>query len=79
MQMVCNNQDQSSLPAQQREKVPQFGLIFGIQMRARLVQQKNWRCLSNGSRDQLGAATLANVSYVDFHYRPALAPVVFEL
>jgi Icc-related predicted phosphoesterase len=34
---------------------------------------------SGGSRTELGNAELANVSYVDFHYRPALPPVVFEL
>ena len=34
---------------------------------------------SHGSRDELSAATLANVSYVDFHYRPAQEPVVFDL
>jgi Icc-related predicted phosphoesterase len=34
---------------------------------------------SGGSHDRLGGATLANVSYVDFRYRPALQPVVFEL
>jgi hypothetical protein len=34
---------------------------------------------SGGSRDRLGGAALANVSYVDFHYRSALPPVVFDL
>jgi Icc-related predicted phosphoesterase len=33
----------------------------------------------HGSRDQLRGATLANVSYVDFRYRPAQPPVVFDL
>ena len=32
-----------------------------------------------GSRDTLGGATLANVSYVDFDYRPVQPPEVFEL
>ncbi len=34
---------------------------------------------AGGSRDKLGAATLANVSYVDFDYRPAHPAAVFEL
>ena len=34
---------------------------------------------SYGSRTRLGAAVLANVSYVDFDYRPALPVVVFDL
>jgi Icc-related predicted phosphoesterase len=34
---------------------------------------------SHGSRDRLGDATLANVSYVDFHYRPVQPPVVFDV
>jgi len=34
---------------------------------------------AGGSRDTLGAALVANVSHVDFHYRPARPPVVFEL
>jgi Icc-related predicted phosphoesterase len=34
---------------------------------------------SGGSRDTIGAATLANVSYVDFDYRPAHPAEVFEL
>jgi len=32
-----------------------------------------------GTRDRLGDALVANVSYVDFHYRPAQPPVVFEI
>jgi Icc-related predicted phosphoesterase len=32
-----------------------------------------------GYRGRLGGATLANVSYVDLHYRPAQPPVVFEV
>jgi hypothetical protein len=34
---------------------------------------------SGGSLDRIGEARVANVSHVDFDYRPALAPVVFEL
>jgi Icc-related predicted phosphoesterase len=34
---------------------------------------------AGGSLDRLGGASLANVSHVDFDYRPALAPVVFDL
>jgi Icc-related predicted phosphoesterase len=34
---------------------------------------------AGGSRDALGLATLANVSYVDFDYRPAHPAPVFEL
>jgi Icc-related predicted phosphoesterase len=32
-----------------------------------------------GSRDRVGGALVANVSYVDFHYAPVQPPVVFEL
>ena len=32
---------------------------------------------SGGTRERFGEATVANVSHVDFHYRPALEPVVF--
>jgi Icc-related predicted phosphoesterase len=34
---------------------------------------------AGGSRDTFGTATLANVSYVDFDYRPAQPPALFEL
>jgi Icc-related predicted phosphoesterase len=34
---------------------------------------------AGGSLDRVGAATVANVSHVDFHYRPAREPVVFEV
>ena len=34
---------------------------------------------SHGSRDRIGHAVVANVSYVDFHYRPVQPPVLFEL
>jgi len=34
---------------------------------------------AGGSRDTLGAATIANVSYVDFDYRPTHPAAVFEL
>jgi Icc-related predicted phosphoesterase len=34
---------------------------------------------AGGSRDELGGATLANVSYVDFDYRPTHPAAVFEL
>jgi Icc-related predicted phosphoesterase len=34
---------------------------------------------AGGSLDHANGAAFANVSHVDFHYRPALEPVVFEL
>lgn len=34
---------------------------------------------AGGSLDRLGGASLANVSHVDFHYRPARPAAVFEL
>ena len=52
MQVMRNDQNQFSLAAKRRKKIPELDLVFGIQMRPRFVQQEDRRRLGHCRGDQ---------------------------